>query len=49
MGTLCRERNCKVKREFPESLARKPEVIFQEAYDGTTNQRVELRACIRAL
>src|SRR5208282_1030497 len=35
--------------EFPESLARDPEVIFQESFDGTTNNRMELKACIRSL
>lgn len=35
--------------EFPESLNREPEIIFQEPYDGTTNNRMELRACLRAL
>jgi ribonuclease HI len=34
--------------EFPESLNREPEVIFEESYDRTTNNRMELRACIRA-
>ncbi len=34
--------------EFPDSLNRDPEIIFEESYDGTTNNRMELRACIRA-
>jgi ribonuclease HI len=34
--------------EFPDSLDREPEIIFEESYDRTTNNRMELRACIRA-
>lgn len=35
--------------EFPESLNREPEIIFQESFDRTTNNRMELRACLLAL
>src|SRR2546426_738330 len=35
--------------EFPESLSREPEIIFEESYRETTNNRMDLRACIRAL
>ncbi len=35
--------------EFPESLNREPEIIFEQSYDRTTNNRMELRACIRTL
>ena len=34
--------------EFPENLNRDNEVIFEEGYIETTNNRMELRACIRA-
>jgi ribonuclease HI len=34
--------------EFPDGLNRDPEIIFEESYDRTTNNRMELRACIRA-
>jgi ribonuclease HI len=34
--------------EFPENLNRGNEVIFEEGYVATTNNRMELRACIRA-
>lgn len=35
--------------EFPEHLNREPETIFEESYCGTTNNRMELNACIRAI
>ena len=35
--------------EFPENLNRDDEVLFEEGYFETTNNRMELRACIRAL
>lgn len=35
--------------EFPDSLNRDNEVIFEEGYVATTNNRMELLACIRAL
>jgi ribonuclease HI len=35
--------------EFPESLNREPEPIFEESFDRTTNNRMELRACLQAL
>lgn len=35
--------------EFPEHLSRGNEVIFEEGYVETTNNRMELRACIGAL
>ena len=34
--------------EFPENLNRDNEVIFEEGYIETTNNRMELRACIGA-
>jgi ribonuclease HI len=33
--------------EFPENLNRDNEVIFEEGYIATTNNRMELRACIK--
>jgi ribonuclease HI len=35
--------------EFPDTLNRNPEIIFEESYDQTTNNRMELRQCIRSL
>ncbi|MCL4524442.1 MAG: hypothetical protein M1453_03235 [Acidobacteria bacterium] len=35
--------------EFPEALNRECEVVFEEGYKATTNNRMELLACIRAL
>src|SRR3989344_2608766 len=35
--------------EFPENLNRPPEILFKESYKETTNQRMELRACVKAL
>jgi ribonuclease HI len=35
--------------EFPEGLNRNAEIIFEESYHRTTNNRMELRACLRAL
>lgn len=35
--------------EYPDKLNRKPEEIFRKGYRKTTNQRMELRACIKAL
>jgi ribonuclease HI len=35
--------------EFPEHMNRSQEMIFEEGYKETTNNRMELRACIRAL
>jgi ribonuclease HI len=35
--------------EFPDNLKREPETIFQQGYEETTNQRMELQACIEAL
>jgi ribonuclease HI len=35
--------------EFPENLNRENELIFEEGYVATTNNRMELLACIRAL
>jgi ribonuclease HI len=35
--------------EYPENHNRDPEIVFEESYDGTTNNRMELRACLRAL
>ena len=35
--------------EYPDRALREPEVIFQQGYLATTNNRMELRACIEAL
>jgi len=35
--------------EYPDSFNKQPEKIFSQGYDKTTNQRMELRACIEAL
>lgn len=35
--------------EFPECLDRDNEVIFQKGFDSTTNNRMELKACLEAL
>lgn len=35
--------------QFPEALNREPEIIFEESFSRTTNNRMELRACLRAL
>lgn len=35
--------------ELPEHMNRPDEVLFEEGYKSTTNNRMELRACIRAL
>ena len=35
--------------EFPEIFKREKEIIFKEGYFETTNNRMELRACIKAL
>jgi ribonuclease HI len=35
--------------EFPDNLDREPEIIFEESYGQTTNNRMELQACLRAL
>ena len=35
--------------EYPESMNCDPVIIFQIGYDQTTNQRMELHACIEAL
>jgi ribonuclease HI len=35
--------------EFPDITGRQPEIIFEQGYQETTNNRMELRACIRAL
>lgn len=35
--------------EFPENLNRENELFFEEGYVATTNNRMELLACIRAL
>jgi ribonuclease HI len=35
--------------EFPDRMSRENEVIFQEGYLETTNNRMELRACLHAL
>ena len=34
--------------EFPESWRRDDEIIFNEGFHETTNNRMELSACIRA-
>jgi len=34
--------------EFPEGLNRGSEIIFQEGYQKTTNNRMEVKACLRA-
>jgi ribonuclease HI len=35
--------------EFPDDFQMEPAVIFQRGYKSTTNNRMELRACIEAL
>lgn len=35
--------------EFPDHMNRANEVLFEEGYKATTNNRMELRACIHAL
>lgn len=35
--------------EFPDNMGEEPQVIFQQGYIATTNNRMELRACIEAL
>jgi ribonuclease HI len=35
--------------EFPDRMAQEPQVIFQQGYLATINNRMELRACIEAL
>jgi ribonuclease HI len=35
--------------EFPKHMNRANEVLFEEGYKETTNNRMELRACLRAL
>jgi ribonuclease HI len=35
--------------EYPDALNREPERIFQEGFLATTNNRMELRACVEAI
>src|SRR5438105_1785951 len=35
--------------EFPEAMNLEHEIVFEEGYVATTNNRMELQACIRAL
>ena len=37
-----------MRRQFPESWNRDDEIIFNEGFYETTNNRMELSACIRA-